>query len=143
MSVHYDNQNIFAKILRGESPCIKVDENEKALAFMDIMPRTNGHVLVISKASARNILDITSSDLADVMEMVQRISCAQMKSLSAEGIIVQQFNESKAGQVVFHFHVHVMPVFTGIALRPHQEDCAERSVLEDFARRMRMFISEK
>src|SRR6476469_9774706 len=105
----YDTNNIFAKILRGEFPCYKVYEDEHVLAFLDIMPRAPGHTLVIPKAPARNILDISPEDFAHVARAAHKISRAAMTAFKADGITVQQFNEPAGGQVVFHIHVHVMP----------------------------------
>jgi histidine triad (HIT) family protein len=114
----YDQSNIFAKILRGEIPCHKVYEDEKSLAFLDIMPRAPGHVLVIPKAPARNILDIAPDDLAHVMRIAQRIAKVSVDVFGADGVTLQQFSESAGGQVVFHLHVHVIPRKEGIALKP-------------------------
>jgi histidine triad (HIT) family protein len=114
----YDPNNIFAKILRGELPCHKVYENDKVLAFLDIMPRAPGHALVLPKAPARNILDVSPDDLAAVMTVVQKIAQVSMDKFGADGVTVQQFNESAGGQVVFHLHVHVIPRKDGIALKP-------------------------
>ena len=114
----YDPQNIFAKILRGELPCHKVYEDDKALAFLDIMPRAPGHALVLPKAQARNILDATPDDLAHVMKVAQKIAKAAMTAFAADGITIQQFNEGAGGQVVFHLHVHVIPRKDGTALKP-------------------------
>jgi histidine triad (HIT) family protein len=114
----YDQTNIFAKILRGEIPCHKVYEDEKSLAFLDIMPRAPGHVLVIPKAPARNILDIAPDDLAHVMKIAQRIAKVSVDVFGADGVTLQQFSESAGGQVVFHLHVHVIPRKEGIALKP-------------------------
>jgi histidine triad (HIT) family protein len=114
----YDPNNIFAKILRGELPCYKVYEDEKALAFLDIMPRAPGHTLVLPKSPARNILDIAPDDLAHVMKIAQKIAKASMATLGAQGVTMQQFNESAGGQVVFHLHVHVIPRQQGVALKP-------------------------
>jgi histidine triad (HIT) family protein len=105
----YDPNNLFAKILRGELPCHKVYEDDKTLAFLDIMPRAPGHTLVLPKAAARNILDINPDDLAHVIKVAQKIAKAGMKAFEADGVTVQQFNESAGGQVVFHLHVHVIP----------------------------------
>ena len=118
MTPAYDDTNVFAKILRGELPCQKVYEDEVVLAFMDIMPRADGHVLVIPKAAARNILDVDATVLGDVMQRVQLVARAAMSGLAAEGISVMQFNESAGGQVVFHLHFHVMPRWSGVQLRP-------------------------
>jgi len=114
----YDQTNIFAKILRGEIPCHKVYEDEKSLAFLDIMPRAPGHVLVIPKAPARNILDIAPDDLVHVMKIAQRIAKVSVDAFGADGVTLQQFSESAGGQVVFHLHVHVIPRKEGIALKP-------------------------
>jgi histidine triad (HIT) family protein len=114
----YDQTNIFAKILRGEIPCHKIYEDEKSLAFLDIMPRAPGHVLVIPKAPARNILDIAPDDLAHVMKIAQRIAKVSVDVFGADGVTLQQFSESAGGQVVFHLHVHVIPRKEGIALKP-------------------------
>ena len=114
----YDQSNIFAKILRGEIPCHKVYEDDKALAFLDIMPRAPGHALVIPKALARNILDVSPDDLAHVMKIAQRIAKVSVDVFGADGVTLQQFSESAGGQVVFHLHVHVIPRKDGIALKP-------------------------
>jgi histidine triad (HIT) family protein len=132
----YDNQNIFAKILRGEIPCNKVYENRHTLAFLDIMPRSPGHTLVIPKAPARGILDIAPDDLAEVARTAKKIAIAAMKAFDAEGIVVAQFSEAASGQVVFHLHMHVMPVRTGADLLQPQSRKEDAKVLEDHAARM-------
>ena len=114
----YDANNLFAKILRGELPCYKVYEDDKTLAFLDIMPRAPGHTLVLPKAAARNLLDVTPADLAHVMQVAQKIAQAQMKVFNADGVTLQQFSEGAGGQVVFHLHVHVIPRKEGIAMKP-------------------------
>jgi histidine triad (HIT) family protein len=114
----YDPNNIFAKILRGELPCYKIFEDDKAFAFLDIMPRASGHALVLPKAPARNILDVSADDLAHVMRVVQKIAKASVEVFAADGVTIHQFNESAGGQVVFHLHVHVIPRTTGVALKP-------------------------
>ena len=129
----YDPNNIFAKILRGELPCYKVYEDDKALAFLDIMPRAPGHTLVLPKAPARNLLDIAPADLAHVMQVAQKIAQAQMRAFNADGITLQQFNESAGGQVVFHLHVHVIPRHEGVAMKPPASIKEEPSVLSDQA----------
>ena len=117
----YDTNNPFAKILRGEFPCHKVYEDDHVLAFLDIMPRSPGHTLVIPKAPARNILDITPDDYAHVARAAHKIAAAAMKAFKADGITVQQFNEPAGGQVVFHLHMHVMPRHDGVALLAARE----------------------
>jgi histidine triad (HIT) family protein len=115
----YDTTNIFAKILRGEVPAHRLYEDADTLAFMDIMPRGDGHALVIPKSPARNMLDATPQQLAACLATAQRIARAQLIAFSAHGITLQQFNEAAGGQVVFHLHYHVIPRHNGINLRPH------------------------
>jgi histidine triad (HIT) family protein len=129
----YDSNNVFAKILRGEFPCYKVYENEHVLAFLDIMPRSPGHTLVIPKAAARNILDIKPDDYAHVARGAHKIAAAAMKAFDADGITVQQFNEPAGGQVVFHLHMHVMPRHNGVALLPPASRKEDGKVLEEHA----------
>ena len=114
----YDPNNIFAKILRGELPSYKIYEDDKAMAFLDIMPRAPGHALVLPKAPARNILDVNPEDLAHVMNVAQKIAQASMQAFGAQGVTIQQFNEGAGGQVVFHLHVHVIPRHDGVPMKP-------------------------
>jgi histidine triad (HIT) family protein len=132
----YDPSNIFAKILRGELPCYKVYEDEKVLAFLDIMPRAPGHALVLPKAPARNILDIAPEDLAAVMKVAQRIAKVSVDVFGANGVTVQQFNEAAGGQVVFHLHVHVIPRREGVALKPPASVKEAPDVLKEQAARL-------
>lgn len=129
----YDSQNVFAKILRGELPCHKVYEDERTLVIMDIMPRADGHVLVLPKAPSRNILDVAPDDLAAVMETVRKTAAAVVKAFGADGVTIQQFNETAGGQVVFHLHVHVIPRREGVPLRPHTGDMAAADDLRRWA----------
>jgi histidine triad (HIT) family protein len=118
MAPAYDTNNIFAKILRGEAPCTRVYEDDVSLAFMDIMPRAEGHLLVIPKTAARNILDMPPKELALFMPSVQKVAIAARAAMAADGLSVLQFNERAGGQVVFHLHFHILPRWTGIELRP-------------------------
>ena len=138
----YDNDNVFAKILRGELPCHKVHEDDHVLVMMDIMPRGDGHVLVIPKAPSRNILDIEAKDLAALYATVQKVVRAAVRAFGAEGITIQQFNEPAGGQVVFHTHVHVIPRHEGVSLKPHTGERAEDAVLAEQAERLRAAMSE-
>lgn len=141
MTTAYDPQNIFAKILRGEAPCVRVCEDEFSLAFMDIMPRGVGHTLVIPRAPARNLLDIAPADLARFMPSVQRVAVAAKAALGAEGVSVQQFNESAGGQVVFHLHFHILPRWTGVALRPPGGPMVAAAELEPVAAKIRAALA--
>jgi histidine triad (HIT) family protein len=129
----YDPYNIFAKILRGELPAHKVYENDKAFAFLDIMPRAPGHTLVIPKAAARNILDIAPDELAHLVKATQTIARAVMTVFSADGLTIQQFNEPAGGQVVFHLHIHIIPRKIGVALKPPASFKEDPAVLSDNA----------
>jgi histidine triad (HIT) family protein len=132
----YDASNIFAKILRGELPCYKIYEDDKTLAFLDIMPRAPGHALVLPKTPARNILDISPDDLAHVMKIAQKIAKVSVDVFGADGITIQQFNESAGGQVVFHLHVHVIPRKTGVAMKPPASEKEAPDVLADQAEQL-------
>ena len=137
----YDDQNVFAKILRGELPAQKVYEDDKTLVIMDIMPRGDGHVLVIPKTPSRNILDIAEDDLNAVMKTVQTMAHAVVRAFDADGTTIQQFSESAGGQVVFHTHVHVIPRFAGVSLRPHTGEMADQAVLAANADKIRAALA--
>ena len=115
----YDPSNVFAKILRGELPSHKVFEDADTLAFMDIMPRADGHVLVIPKTPARTLLDASPQQLTACVRTVQIVGRAVVTAFAADGLTIQQFNEPAGVQVVFHLHFHVLPRHEGVALRPH------------------------
>jgi histidine triad (HIT) family protein len=114
----YDSDNIFAKILRDEIPSTRVYEDDDTLAFMDIMPRADGHLLVIPKTPCRNLLDATPAQLEAVMRTVQKLAQASTAAFDADGVTIQQFNEAAGGQEVFHLHFHVLPRHEGVPLRP-------------------------
>ena len=139
----YDQSNIFAKILRGEIPCYKVYEDDKALAFLDIMPRAPGHALVIPKAPVRNLLDVAPDDLTHVMKVAQRIAKVSVDVFGADGVTLQQFSESAGGQVVFHLHVHVIPRKEGIALKPPASVKEAPDVLKDQAAKLAAALVER
>ncbi len=137
----YDPNNIFAKILRGELPSYKVYEDDKALAFLDIMPRTTGHTLVLPKAPARNILDVSADDLAHVMMVAQKVAKAAMTAFEADGVTMQQFNEGAGGQVVFHLHVHVIPRKTGVPMKPPASAKEKPELLAEHAKKLAAAIA--
>lgn len=115
--MNYDPNNVFARILRNELPAERVYEDEQTVVIMDIMPRANGHVLVIPKTPARNVLDATPEQLAACMVTLQKASHAVMKAFGAEGVTIQQYNEAAGGQEVFHLHFHVLPRHEGVRMR--------------------------
>lgn len=137
----YDTNNIFAKILRGELPAQKLYEDDKTVVIMDIMPRGDGHCLVIPKEPSRNLLDIAPNDLVAVMATVQRMARAVMSAFGAQGVTIQQFNEPAGGQVVFHTHVHVIPRHDGIAMKPHTGQMEKPEVLAANADKIRAALA--
>lgn len=132
----YDDNNIFAKILRNELPCHKVFEDENTFVFMDIMPRGTGHCLVLPKRPARNILDADDEMLAQVYATVRKISLASLTAFGADGLTIQQFNEPAGGQIVYHLHVHVIPRFEGVKLKPHTGDMESNEILAQNAAKL-------
>ncbi|MEJ6785497.1 HIT family protein [Aminobacter sp. Piv2-1] len=140
-SIAYDPNNVFAKILRGELPSHKLYEDADTVAIMDIMPRGEGHCLVLPKQPARNILDVESESLAAVMRTAQKLARAVKKAFDAEGVTVHQFNESAGGQVVFHLHVHVIPRFDGVALKAPGGPMEKPEVLAANAERIRAALA--
>jgi histidine triad (HIT) family protein len=132
MPLAYDETNIFAKILCGEVPCHKVYEDDVALAFMDVMPQADGHVLVLPKRPARNILDADPEILCQLMTRVQKIARAAKEALAADGITILQYNEPAGGQTVFHLHFHIIPRWTDVELRRHTGALEKPEALEAF-----------
>lgn len=133
----YDENNIFAKVLRGEIPCHKIYEDEDTLAFLDIMPRTEGHALVITKETARDLFDIEPAALGRLMAVVQKLAPKIMEAMGAEGVLIQQFNGAAAGQTVFHLHVHIIPRKEGEALKPHAGKMEDHAKLAATAEKLK------
>jgi histidine triad (HIT) family protein len=140
MSLHgaYDDNNIFAKILAGEAPCVKVFEDEHALVFMDVFPQSKGHCLIVPKEKARNLLELSEAAAREAMSRVKKVTQAVEKALSPDGVTVAQFNGAPAGQTVFHIHFHVIPRWDGQDIRGHAEgEMADMAELEAVAGRIR------
>lgn len=137
MSATYDDNNIFAKILRGEIPSTRVYETDDVIAFMDVMPQGTGHTLVVPKAPSRNLLDAKPETLASVVQVVQKIAQAVKKAFNADGVTVMQFNEPASGQTVYHLHFHVIPRFEGVALKPHTGQMEDTVILSANAEKIR------
>ena len=133
----YDTNNVFARILRGEIPAHKVCEDERTLAFMDVMPQADGHTLVIPKHAAENLFDLPADDLAATVRTTQRVARAVKKAFDAPGIMIAQLNGPAAGQSVFHVHFHIVPRYSGIDLRFHARDMADPARLAEHAERVR------
>ncbi len=137
----YDDNNIFAKILRGEIPSHKLYEDDHTLAFMDVMPQAPGHLLVIPKAGSRNLLDADPQVLARTIAVVQKLAVAARDAFDADGVFIGQFNEPAAGQTVFHLHFHVIPRHEGEALKPHSGVMADGEVLKAHAEKIRAALA--
>jgi histidine triad (HIT) family protein len=141
MTAAYDNNNIFAKILRGEIPSTRVYEDEHVVAFMDVMPQGPGHTLVVPKAPSRNLLDADPATLGPLMAAVQKIARAVKLAFGANGVTIIQFNEPAAGQSVFHLHMHVIPRFDGVPLKPHTGKMEDPALLEVHAEKIRAALA--
>jgi histidine triad (HIT) family protein len=133
----YDASNIFAKILRGEIPAFKVYEDEHALAFMDVMPQSQGHTLVIPKVEARNLFDIDPQALAQLIKATQHVAKAVRSAFNPDGMRIIQYNEPAGGQTVFHIHFHIVPCYEGESLKTHGREMADKAVLAEHAERVR------
>ncbi|MBO3760160.1 HIT domain-containing protein [Ciceribacter sp. L1K22] len=136
----YDSDNVFAKILRGEIPSVKLYEDDDTLAFMDVMPQAPGHLLVIPKAPSRNMLDADPAVLAKVIPVVQKLAVAAKEAFEADGVFVAQFNEPAAGQTVFHLHFHVIPRHEGLPLKPHSGGMEDIDVLKAYAEKIKSVL---
>ena len=125
MSLHgtYDANNLFAKILRGEIPAVKIYEDADVVAFMDIFPQARGHFLVVPKnVTARNFLELPAERVAPLMGAVHKLAIAAEKALKPDGVVITQFNGAPAGQTIFHLHFHVIPRWEGVSLAGHAHD---------------------
>ncbi|KOF22487.1 HIT family hydrolase [Ensifer adhaerens] len=139
MSV-YDTNNIFAKILRGEIPSHRVYEDNATIAFMDVMPQAEGHILVVPKTPSRNLLDADTASLPALITVVQKIAVAAKEAFDADGVTIMQFNEAPAGQSVFHLHFHVIPRRDGVPLKPHSGTMEDGAVLAANAEKVRQAL---
>lgn len=133
----YDPNNIFAKILRGEIPAFKVYENEHTLGFMDLMPQSAGHTLVVPKTAARNFFDVAPEALAELIKATQHVAKGVRAAFQPDGMRIIQFNEAAAGQTIFHIHFHIVPCYQGQDLHPHSREAADKAVLTEHAERIK------
>ena len=133
----YDPTNVFAKVLRGELPCHLLYEDTDTLAFLDIMPRTEGHALIITKEKARDLFDIKPEALAKLMAVVQSLAPKIKQAVGADAVLIQQFNGAAAGQTVFHLHVHIVPIKEGVAVKPHAGQMEDQGKLAATAEKIR------
>ncbi len=141
----YDNNNIFAKILRGEAPCIKVYEDEHTLAFMDIMPQMDGHTLVIPKEPAETLYDLSETAALACMKTVQRVGKAVENAMEVQGTTLFQHNGQSVGQTVPHFHFHILPgpIFSAKGIKGHAIEPAPPETLQLFANKIIHYLKEE
>lgn len=137
----YDRNNIFAKILRGEIPAFKVYEDEAALAFMDLMPQSEGHTLVIPKTAARNFFDVDPQVLAELIKRTQLVARGVREAFQPDGVRIIQFNEAAAGQTIFHIHFHIVPCYEGREFKSHARETADKTVLAAHAERIKQALN--
>ncbi|MBB3998705.1 HIT family protein [Aureimonas pseudogalii] len=137
----YDDSNVFAKILRGEIPSVRIYETDEVVAIMDAMPQSRGHCLVIPKAASRNLLDASPEVLAVLLPEAARLARAIKAAFAADGVTVMQFNEASAGQTVFHLHVHVLPRYAGVDLQAHGSGMADPALLREQAEVIRAHLA--
>ena len=130
----YDTDNVFAQILKGKMPAHKVFENKHTLAFLDIMPVSVGHTLIIPKAEAENIFDLDNEPGSEVFETTKKIAHAMQASLKPTGAIITQLNGADAGQTVFHYHMHIIPVYEKMPLRMHGKEIEDSEALAKTAK---------
>ena len=136
----YDPTNIFARILRGEIPAHKIYEDTDTLAFMDVMPQSDGHVLVIPKAASTGLDDTDPEALAKVIRTVQTLAPRIRDAMGATGYRLAQFNGADAGQSVFHLHFHIIPMYAGVPLRPHTGKMGDQTAIKGHADKIRAAI---
>ncbi|MCK9550511.1 HIT family protein [Aquamicrobium sp.] len=138
----YDTTNIFARLLRGEIPSHRVYEDEHTIAIMDVMPQGVGHTLVLPKTPSRNLLDADPETLGALFRTVQKVANAVKKAFDADGVVVSQFNETAAGQTVFHLHVHILPRFEGVDLGKHAMEMEKPEILAANAEKIRAALAQ-
>lgn len=133
----YDPNNVFAKILRGELPSVKIYEDASTLAFLDIMPSTEGHALVIPKEAAETILDLSPDGAAAVIKTTQKVAKAVKKAFDCPGVMLVQLNGAASGQTIPHIHFHILPRQAGLDLKLHGRQMVDPKTLEPVAAKIR------
>ena len=142
MNKPYDNDNIFARILRGELPAFTVYETDHCLAFLDVMPQSDGHTLVLPKQSAADLFDLSDESVTHLIIAVKTVADAIQEVFTPDGIRLMQLNGEAAGQSVFHMHMHIVPCYAGVTQESHAQSMAESAVLEEQAAKIRVALSQ-
>jgi histidine triad (HIT) family protein len=138
----YDPQNIFAKIIRGEAPAFSVYESEHCLAFLDVMPQSDGHTLLLPKTAAENLFDLDPTSAEGLLISAQHVARGIQSAFTPDGIKLMQFNGTDAGQTVFHFHIHIVPCYRGQSVKPHGANMAPTETLEQHAAKIRAALAD-
>ena len=137
----YDHDNIFAKILRGEMPAFSVYESEHCLAFLDVMPQSDGHTLVLPKEPAENLFELSEEAASQLLVAVRKVAFGVRDAFAPDGIRLMQLNGEAAGQTVFHLHMHIVPCYAHAEPRAHGQQMADSAVLEEHAAKIRAALN--
>lgn len=132
----YDRNNVFARILRGESPSVKVFEDRHTLALLDIMPEADGHTLVLPKEAAATLLELSEASAQACILTIRRVAGAIQRAFGAPGLAIYQLNGEVAGQSVGHVHFHIIPRFPGLTLKAHARERGDPDRLDQIAARI-------
>jgi len=138
----YDANNIFAQILEGKMPAYKVFENDHTLAFLDIMPVSVGHTLIVPKAAAQNIFELENAPGAAVFKTTKKVAHGIQASLNPTGLLITQLNGTDAGQTVFHYHMHIIPVYKKMPLKMHGKEIEDSEDLAKTAKIIRQAVMD-
>ena len=137
----YDDDNIFAKILRNEAPAFRVYEDEHCVAILDMMPQADGHTLMLPRVAAENLFDLPREAAGHMINTTQRVARGVQSAFEPDGLRLMQFNGPVAGQTVFHFHMHIVPCYSGQEMRGHGRGMADEAILSDHAERLRAALN--
>tara|TARA_Y100001970_G_scaffold277099_1_gene380806 strand:- start:68 stop:484 length:417 start_codon:yes stop_codon:yes gene_type:complete len=136
----YNKENIFAKIIKGEADCVKILENEYVLSFMDVMPQTPGHTLLIPKYGTEDIFNLPEDYFIHLMDAKKRIAKAIKNAYEPTGVMIMQLNGKEAGQTVFHLHFHIIPRKDGLNYKFHSSDPVNLNELEKEAEKIKKWL---
>jgi len=136
----YNKENIFAKIIKGEADCVKILENDYILSFMDVMPQTPGHTLLIPKYDTEDIFNLPEDYFIHLMDAKKRIARAIKNAYEPTGVMIMQLNGEEAGQTVFHLHFHIIPRKEGLNYKFHSSEPVNFNELEKEAKRIKKWL---
>jgi histidine triad (HIT) family protein len=140
--ITYDNC-IFCQIVAGNAQSQIVFENDKVMAFMDVMPASSGHTLLVTKNHYDNVLDASPEDIAEIGKISVAIAKAVKQASGADGIGVHQLNGAAAGQTVFHYHMHFIPQFDGVSVAIHSREMGDPASIAVMADKVRLALAQE